>query len=200
MSGRGRGAYFKQKYGRGGARHASREDAGNKSGPDLKRSRMAILGTAADLQAWLHQHDNRPYPAYHDLEGTWSFDSFAFTLDHAQADPYAAPSKVHARIPHATAQYPPELYRSRIRKTALADYILRVLHEVCTSKRYDRRIAGGGWSGGKGGQLEVDRPGQQVLERTAVVVDEDGIEVRFLVGLPARGRSIMGAFAASVCT
>lgn len=201
MSGRGRGAYYKQKYGRGGNRGAGRSDHNApQSGPELKRSRTAVLGDASDLEAWLRRHDNRPYPAYHDIEGTWTFPGFTFTLDHAQADPYASPSKAHVRIPHATAKFPPVLYASRIHKIALADYVLRALYEMCVSKRYDQRLSGGGWSGGKGGQLEVDRPGQQVLERTAVLVDDEGIEVRFLVGLPARGRSIMGAFAAAVCT
>lgn len=162
--------------------------------------RLTHPGTSSDLAAWLHAHDNRPYPAYHDIEGTWSFEKFAFTLDHAQADPYASPSKARLKIPHEHAQFPLELYSTRTRRTALADYLLRAVYEACTSKRYDQRLSSGGWSGGKGGQIEVDEPGQQVLERTAVLVDDDGIEIRFLVGLPARGRSIMGALAATVCT
>lgn len=162
--------------------------------------RLTHPGTSSDLDAWLHAHDNRPYPAYHDIEGTWSFEKFAFTLDHAQADPYAAPSKARLKIPHAHAQFPLELYSTRTRRVALADYLLRTVYDACTSKRYDQRLSSGGWSGGKGGQIEVDEPGQQVLERTAVQIDDEGIEVRFLVGLPARGRSIMGALAATVCT
>lgn len=91
------------------------------------------------------------------------------------------------------------MHDTSIRRTALADYLLRSLYKMCTERSYDEKMQGGGWSGAKGGQIEVDEPGMQVLERTAVMIDEEGIEVRFAVGLPARGRSIMGRLAAMVC-
>jgi predicted ABC-class ATPase len=47
-------------------------------------------------------------------------------------------------------------------------------------------------------QVTIDAPGQYVLERSAVVVTPDAIELRFTVALPAQGRSIMGHWAASV--
>lgn len=156
-------------------------------------------GNQEELASWLYAHDNGPYPAYHDMEGTWKFDGFTFTLDHAQADPYASPSKARLKVAHSYAQFPVELRDTTLRRTALADYLLRSLYRVCTSKSYDEKLQGGGWSGAKGGQIQVDVPGQQVLERTAVMIDDEGIEVRFALGLPARGRSIMGRLAASVC-
>ena len=102
------------------------------------------------------------------------------------------------RISHENAGFPSSVLEPRIRRTALADYILRRLHRVCQERKYDQKLKGGGWAGAKGGQLEVDAPGQHVLERTAVIVDKDGIEMRFLVGLPAQGRSILGHLAAAV--
>jgi hypothetical protein len=43
--------------------------------------------------------------------------------------------------------------------------------------------------------------GQLVLERTSVLLAPDGrLEARFTVGLPARGRSIMGEWAAQILT
>ena len=36
-------------------------------------------------------------------------------------------------------------------------------------------------------------PGQEVLERSAVLVDEESVEVRFLVQLPAAGRRVLGS-------
>ena len=53
------------------------------------------------------------------------------------------------------------------------------------------------WSSPKGGHVSVDRPGQQVLERSSVVLypaeptdgEEVGIELRFCVSLPAQGKS-----------
>ncbi|WFD31051.1 hypothetical protein MSPP1_002081 [Malassezia sp. CBS 17886] len=167
--------------------------------PFVKRTRTdQPLGTIAELEASLHRLEGRPYGAYHDLEGAWVFAGFTFILDRAQSDPYAAPSKARIRIPHGSAGFPASMYSSHVRQVAMADYLLRALFANCTSHRFHEKLGSANWSGGKGGQLEVDRPGQQVLERTAVVVDTACIEVRFLVGLPARGRNIMGGFAATV--
>lgn len=196
--GRGRGAYFREKYGgRGRGGKASGSFANNPDVYSQKKTRT-LRGTSDDLARSLHNLHMRPYPAYHDIEGMWAFPTFTFYLDHAQADPYAAPSKARVRISHEHAGFPPSTFESRIRRTALADYILRRLHKVCHERKYDQRLKGGGWAGAKGGQLEVDAPGQHVLERTAVIVDENGVEMRFLVGLPAQGRSILGHLAAMV--
>jgi Predicted ATPase of the ABC class len=47
--------------------------------------------------------------------------------------------------------------------------------------------------------MTVDSPGQHVLERTAVQLQADGaVEARFTVGLPARGRSVLGQWAVAV--
>jgi predicted ABC-class ATPase len=40
--------------------------------------------------------------------------------------------------------------------------------------------------------VEIDRGGQEILERNAVVIDRGNLEARFVVGLPAAGRTILG--------
>jgi predicted ABC-class ATPase len=46
---------------------------------------------------------------------------------------------------------------------------------------------------GKSGEIRVETPGQEVLDQTAVRVEASGaVEARFTVGLPARGRRVMG--------
>jgi len=45
---------------------------------------------------------------------------------------------------------------------------------------------------GKSGEISIHGPGQEVIERNAVLVDNDFVEARFTVGLPARGRRILG--------
>ncbi|KAJ3300302.1 hypothetical protein HK104_002121 [Borealophlyctis nickersoniae] len=54
----------------------------------------------------------------------------------------------------------------------------------------------------KGGDFNMDKPGQQVLERSAVDVTPEFVEARFTVGLPAQGqgRSIMGRQAITLLT
>ena len=50
-------------------------------------------GSHADLSSALQRLEGRPYPAYHDMEGAWSFPGFTFILDRAQSDPFAQPSR-----------------------------------------------------------------------------------------------------------
>ena len=123
--------------------------------------------------------------------GAWEYSSataetgvsFRLVVDHIQGDAYAPPRKLQLRVPHAVARFPLSLYENRVRcvrgcgvstshrslfgrRTALCDYIAR---EVCA--RLERilvqaRASGpGGWAGEKGGEVSVDRPGQEVLER-----------------------------------
>lgn len=56
-----------------------------------------------------------------------------------------------------------------------------------------RQMVRGNRGMGKSGLIQIDRGGQEVLERTAVLIDTEGhIEVRLVMGLPAQGRTILG--------
>lgn len=43
--------------------------------------------------------------------------------------------------------------------------------------------------------MTVDTPGQEVLDRSAVVMTPDALEARFTIALPASGRTVMGQMA-----
>ena len=60
----------------------------------------------------------------------------------------------------------------------------------------DIKEGGQGWGGAKGGQLKMDEPGQHILPRTSVQLfpAKGYLEVRFWLGLPARGRTIEGGW------
>ena len=61
------------------------------------------------------------------------------------------------------------------------------------------RTAATGAGSGRSGQLRVLDPGQEVLERAALAVDENGLVLaRFRVGLPAKGRRVLGKAAATL--
>ncbi|PWN22145.1 hypothetical protein BCV69DRAFT_281150 [Microstroma glucosiphilum] len=169
-------------------------------GPAIFSKRPKLDGprTSANLASLLVALDGGPYPAYKDLRGAWSFPKFALHIDHIQADPYAPPSKFRVELPHASHGFPVELFKSKIRSIALADYLHRRLHEVCSARGLDVKAASSGWSGGKGGDISIDLPASQVLERTAVVVGRESIEARITIGLPAAGRSIQGRRAAEI--
>ncbi|CAL5221417.1 g3603 [Coccomyxa viridis] len=203
--GRGRGWYYKQKYGRGGAgRFNSQEgpDAREEDGSTLAPESSAAArsrGSVADLSAALRRLEGKSYGAYHDIEGAWSFPGFTFILDRAQSDPYAAPSRCRVKILAEVAAFPSELYRDRTRAIALCDILTRSFGAAVSSAGADVRTEGGGWKGNKGGEMTVDAPGQHVLERTSCSISSQGdLEARFTVALPARGRTVLGNWAAQI--
>jgi predicted ABC-class ATPase len=147
---------------------------------------------AADLEKKLEQIDGRGYKAYRQLRGSYAFPRFTLFIDYVQGDPYAAPSRLRARAPQAEAGFPAEMYGSRVRRTALEDYLARSFSRAIT-----KHVKGGRGSG-KSGLVSVDAGGQQVIERTAAVVTGDYVEVRFAAGLPAAGRRCLGKEAAAM--
>ena len=85
------------------------------------------MSTVDELRASLLRIEGRSYKAYRDVLGgqRWDFADFALFVDHVQADPFAAPSKLRVRVPAETAQIPPALFASDTRRVALADFLAR---------------------------------------------------------------------------
>jgi predicted ABC-class ATPase len=152
------------------------------------------------LQRHLRQLDNRGYKAYKDIQGNYDFSEFTLIIDYVQGDPFASPSKFRVRVPPNIAQIPGELFNSRSREIALRDYLTRQFDQAAHSISSKRGT-------GKSGLIAVTRFGQEVLERTSAFIissntsdieDLGGVELRFAVGLPASGRSILGRQAAEM--
>ncbi|MGM0628237.1 MAG: ABC-ATPase domain-containing protein [Candidatus Fermentibacterota bacterium] len=139
-----------------------------------------------DLRRRLEKIDGRGYKAYRDIEGRYSVGPFTLFVDHVQSDPFAPPSRMRARLPQRTAGMPEELFGNSHRRRALEDLLTRRFAEA--AGRYAGRQRGTG----KSGMVAIDAPGQEVLERTSMVVCGDWVEARFAVGLPAGGRKVMG--------
>lgn len=146
------------------------------------------MNDQARLQAECERIDGKGYGAYKDLRGTYDLDSCRICLDHIQSDPYAPPSKARLEVGASLAGFPQELYASRIRRIALQDMLAR-----CFARAIRAEV-------GQHDRVEIDAGGQEILERTAVRVDEGAVEVRCAVGLPAKGRRIMGRQAAHLLT
>jgi len=148
------------------------------------------MRTSEDLRRLLRRLDGRGYKAYKELEGRYSFPGFELSVDHVQGDPFADPSRVRVLVPQATAGFPPSTFSNRSREIALRDYLARSFEAAL--RRRDEFVAGSG----KSGVMYIDAPGQEILEGSSVLVGERTVEVRLKVGLPARGRTIMGGAAA----
>lgn len=164
------------------------------------------MGADGDLATALRELDGRSYGEYRRI-GRRRFPCGALVLEveHVQGDPYAAPSRVRVDVGADVAALPSWSYGSRDARRAAADYLHRALAGVLrtrgTLSRGEPREARRGRRGGSGGsgKIEIAPAGQEVLERTSVVIDPDGrLRVRLSVGLPAAGRRILGRAAATL--
>lgn len=133
------------------------------------------------LQAALQRIDGKGYKAYRDIEGEYAFDTFTLLVDHVQADPYAAPSRLRVILPYDVAGLPGDCVTGE-RARAARDYLARCFRRAVRDER----------------AMAIDAGAQTVLDRTAVLFTDAGVEVRFTLGLPARGRTILARQAATL--
>jgi predicted ABC-class ATPase len=169
------------------------------------------MASKEDLRSILARIDDKGYKAYKDIEGSFDFGTFTplespvihgktpsfltgFTLyiDHVQGDPFAAPSRLRVYVPLSKTGFPSSLYEKRARRIAFQDFIGRRFEAVLS------KVAKGHRGIGKSGLISIDSGKQEVLERSAVSMDAQGVEVRFTVGLPADGRRILGKEAMAI--
>lgn len=150
----------------------------------------------AELKARLTGLDGRDYGAYQALLGDWAYPAFGLRIDRIPKDPFASPHTgvYRVRIPLAQTGIAPELWSSRVREAALRDFLIREVRAAC------ERLSPGRRGTGNSGVITIAQSGQQILERSAVVL-EGGVsagsalnggtlEARLFLGLPADGRRI----------
>jgi len=145
-----------------------------------------------DLRRTLQRIDGRGYKAYKDIEGQYDFGPYRLAIDHTQGDPFAAPSRVRVLVPLRETGFAPDLWSRKPREVAFRDYLARAFHQAI------RRHVKGRRGSGKSGLVEIDRGGQEILERTSVLIRDGWLEVRFVVGLPAAGRTVLGREAQAI--
>lgn len=208
----GRGEYYKNKYGGGRGRGGGGRGRGGRGGQGgyshdsgSTGSNPQGGGSYSDLRRVLQQIDNRQYPCYHDIETPisrgWVHSEAGFTLyiGRAQSDPFAPPTRARLVLSRNAAQIPESLYSSPIRAMATSDYLLRSLYYHCRQMGADHAMSGQGWSGPKGGDIQVMEPCQHVLQQSGVSIDPTGaVTAQITINLPARGRSILGQAAAEI--
>ncbi len=150
------------------------------------------MQTQNELVQTFTKMEGKPYPAYKSIKGSYQYQGYEIWIDHVQGDPFAIPSKIRARIPISTAGFPGDTYHNECRNIALCDFLARRFYH--SIKKYNTQKEGSG----KSCVIEIDRPGQEVLKTSSMVIIDGCIEARFLVGLPAFGRRIAGKIAANI--
>lgn len=139
-----------------------------------------------ELRKTFARIDGKGYKAYKDIRGFYRFPDYKLAIDYVQGDPFASPSKIRIIIDRKRTKVHSASLQTKKRKIATEDEITR------TVARALREEAPGSMGTGKSGLIAIDRPGQEVLERTAVTMNEEQITLCLSVGLPARGRKVLG--------
>ncbi|MBN6811728.1 ABC-ATPase domain-containing protein [Kocuria marina] len=142
-----------------------------------------------DLSQTLRRLDGSSYSAYKQLKGLWRLGEVELVLDRVQSDPYAPPSLARVRLPLRSTGIPSGLIASKDRRVAAGDFLTR---------QFSRAARELGPRGGKdSGGISIQSTGQEILERSSVLVPDPAaadahLEVRCEIALPAAGRRIKG--------
>lgn len=151
------------------------------------------------LKQKLEQIEGKGYKAYKQLKGAYSFPRFELLIDHVQGDSYAEPSRCRVILSADDFPLPSDLFDNPIRCMALEDYLGRRFAAAAKLRVQNQRGSGESGSGqlgsGNSGEISIATYGQQVLQRSAVVVEPSHLEIRFRMGLPAHGRAVDAAAA-----
>ena len=202
-SGGGRGGDRGYRGGSGGGRGGDRGYRGGSGGDrggdrgyrDGERGRSRRVyddeprdGLLADLVGHLHALDGRSYAAYKAIVGRYRAPAGWFLhIDRVQSDPYAPPTRIHVDVPtdlHGLELLDEaDLLADADRRLAVGDFLTRELH-----------------AGFRGTALSIASPGQEILQRSSIILrpeeKKEGtgwvLEVRARLALPAQGRSIQG--------
>lgn len=151
------------------------------------------MASNTDLARQLERMDGAPFPAYKDLRGSYEFPGFLLRIEHVQGDPFAAPSRLSIEIAHEASGLPEDLYQNASRKAGVEHGLAEAFASACTH-------SGENAGSGKSGLLAIDRPGQEMLRRSCITIDGGKTVARFVAGLPANGRRILGKTAARLLT
>ncbi len=153
---------------------------------------MSRIERQQRLNQELARIDGRGYKAYKDIRGSYDFHDYILHIDHVQGDPFAAPSRIRILVDREVAAIPNQLWEERERRIGVEDCLARFMSSAI------RRYARGNRGTGKSGMMAIDAGKQEILERTAVNIINGKVEARLIMGLPARGRRVLGRQAADM--
>jgi len=149
---------------------------------------------AETLRRVLAQLDGRGYASYKQLTGSYRIGTVRLVVDHVQVDPYAPPSRMRIIVNREVADLPADLTDDAAGRTAVSDFLTRRFSEIA------HHVLPSPSGTGNSGLVSIGQPGQEILERTSVVIASDRIEARIDVGLPASGRRARGLKASKLLT
>ncbi|MBE4577062.1 isopentenyl-diphosphate delta-isomerase [Vibrio navarrensis] len=136
------------------------------------------------LTAKLKKLEKQNYRAYQQIKGQYNFGDFDLFIDYVQSDPFASASRFRAFRAWSLTGLSWLRDESPAYQLAARDFIARSFAEFAKQES----------------SVSIALHGQTVLDSTAVLFTEDGIELRFRVNLPAEGRDILAKKALNILT
>ncbi len=128
--------------------------------------------------------EKQNYRAYQQIKGQYNFTDFDLFIDTVQGDPHATASRLRAKRAWSLTDLQWLQQESEDYQRAARDYIARYFSKLAQPEA----------------TVDIAFNGQTILDHTAVLFTEDGIELRFRVNLPADGRQILGKKAINILT
>lgn len=136
------------------------------------------------LTSTLKKLEKQNYRAYQQIKGQYEFGDFTLYIDHIQSDPYASASRLRATRAWSLTGLEWLREKSASYQTAARDFIARRFAELAKQEN----------------SLSISLTGQTVLDNTAVLFTDQGIELRFRMNMPAEGRNILAKKALNILT
>ncbi len=134
----------------------------------------------------LGEIDGRDFSEYNRIIGDYDFARYVLKVTRIPTEAEDPGTVFVVRVPTQVAGFPPNLYTTAIRRTALEDLLVRKVSDALSKvTAYDDE-------GISRRRLFVATPGQKILPRSAMVIADDYIEARLTVNLPARRGRILG--------
>ncbi|UCF98380.1 MAG: ABC-ATPase domain-containing protein [Spirochaetaceae bacterium] len=144
------------------------------------------MQSSHSLYGKLKNIDGKDYGAYQSLKGEYAFPDFQLFITQIPKDSYAPPHTgiYRIRVSQKYLGIPAHLFDTETAGIAYRDFLARIFSAAA------KRVAKRGRGTGHSGLITLDTPAQAILDRSAVVFTPDGAEIRFFIGLPAKGRKI----------
>lgn len=138
-----------------------------------------------NLQKLLESIDGEQRGSYKKITGDYDYGDFNLKVDFVPDDPTKYPARLRVRVPLKNAKFPKDVFNTKSREIAARDFLARSFG--IQAARCSMKIPGG-----SGGRISIDRPGQEILETSAIVVGKEILEARFTIELPLERGKIPG--------
>lgn len=136
------------------------------------------------LTAKLKKLEKQNYRAYQQIKGEYDFGDYNLYIDYVQSDPFASASRLRATRAWSLTGLAWLKDKSPAYQMAARDFIARSFSEFAKQEN----------------SVTIHITGQTVMDSTAVLFTEHGIELRFRMSLPAEGRDILAKKALNTLT